>query len=71
VIQCCTALNHTIIVKTDKEVARQVRYIGNNINQIARHLNTYSDEAIILTASKQMEEYKELLQIILDNILKK
>lgn len=66
-----TALNHKIVVKTDKDVVRQVRMIGNNINQIARQLNTYSDEVVIYDACKQMDEYKELLQLILDNIKKK
>ena len=66
-----TALNHKIVVKTDKDVVRQVRMIGNNINQIARQLNTYSDEGVIYDACKQMDEYKEILQLILDNIKKK
>ena len=66
-----TALNHKIVVKTDKDVVRQVRMIGNNINQIARQLNTYSDEGFIYDARKQMDEYKEILQLILDNIKKK
>jgi len=62
------ALNHRIIIKTDKEMVRQIRYIGNNINQIARQLNTYSDGLIIAEAYKQMEEYKQMLQCILNNI---
>ena len=66
-----TALNHKIIIKTDKDMVRQIRFIGININQIARHLNTYSDEAIILAASIQMDEYKELLQIMLDKMASK
>lgn len=52
-------------------MVRQIRYIGININQIARHLNTYSDESIILAASIQMDEYKELLQIMLDKMASK
>jgi len=65
------ALNQRIIIKTDKEMIRQIHYLGNNINQIARQLNTYSDGLIIADAYKQMEEYKEVLQNMLANISKK
>jgi hypothetical protein len=65
------ALNQKIIVKTDKEMVRQIRYIGNNINQIAHQLNMYSDVKIIEKTYKEILEYKEMLQIIIDNISKK
>ena len=66
-----TALNHRIIIKTDNEMIRQIRFIGININQIAHQLNMYSDGLIIADAFKQMKEYKEMLQLIIDNIRKK
>jgi N-acyl-L-homoserine lactone synthetase len=66
-----SALNKRIIIKTDKEMVRQIRYVGVNINQISRQLNTYSDSIIIAEAYIQMEEYKQMLQTILDNIEKK
>ncbi len=66
-----TALNHTIVVKTDKEVVRQVRIMGNNINQIARQLNTYSEESIIYNSISEIKEFKEILQVILENIRNK
>lgn len=65
------ALNQRIIVKTDKEMIRQIRYIGNNINQIAHQLNMYSDVPIIEKTYKEIIEYKDMLQIIVDNISKK
>ena len=66
-----SALNKRIIIKTDKEMVRQIRYVGVNINQISRQFNTYSDSIIIAEAYIQMEEYKQMLQTILDNIEKK
>jgi len=65
------ALNQRFVIKTDKEMVRQIRYIGNNINQIAHQLNMYSDIPIIEKSYKEILEYKEMLQIIIDNIAKK
>jgi|SRR5665647_765316 hypothetical protein len=64
------ALNQRIIIKTDKEMIRQIKYIGNNINQIAHQLNMYSDGLIIADAYKQMEEYKQILESMLNNLKK-
>jgi len=64
------ALNKRIIIKTDKEMIRQVRYIGNNINQIAHQLNINSDGLLIEEAYIQLKEYKQMLQAIFDNIEK-
>jgi len=64
-------LGKRIIIKTDKEMIRQIKYVGNNINQIANQLNMRSDDLILADAYLQMEEYKQILQRILDNIEKK
>ena len=66
-----TALNQRIIIKTDKEMVRQIQFIGNNINQIAHRLNTNSDMLSCFDVYTQMEKYKEMLQLIIDNIRKK
>lgn len=69
-----SALNQRIIIKTDKEMVRQIRYIGNNINQIAHQYNMRGenlDGLTIADAYMQMEEYKQLLQLIIDEITKK
>lgn len=66
-----SALNQRIIIKTDKEMVRQIRFIGNNINQIAHRLNINSDILNCFDVYAQMEEYKEILQLIIDNIRKK
>ncbi|ADQ79725.1 mobilization protein [Paludibacter propionicigenes WB4] len=65
-----TALNHRIIIKTDNEMIRQIRFIGNNINQIAHRLNINSDTLNYLDTYTQMEEYKQMLQLIIDKIRK-
>jgi len=62
------------IIKTDKEMVRQIRYIGNNINQIAHQYNMRGENLnglTIVDAYTQMEEYKQLLQLIIDEITKK
>ena len=66
-----SALNQRIIIKTDKEMVRQIQFIGNNINQIAHRLNINSDMLNYFDVYTQMEEYKEILQLIIDNIRKK
>jgi len=66
-----SALNQRIIIKTDKEMVRQIRFIGNNINQIAHRLNINSNILNYFDVYTQMEEYKEILQLIIDNIRKK
>jgi len=63
-----TALNHTIVIKTDINMIRQIRHIGNNINQIALQLNTYSDEVIISNALTELNEFKQILQLMLNKI---
>lgn len=63
-----TALNHAIIIKTDLDMIRQIRHIGNNINQIARQLNTYSDETIIFNSYNELKEFKQILQSMLNNL---
>jgi hypothetical protein len=65
------ALEKHIVIKTDKEMIRQIRYIGNNINQIAHVLNTFADGLIIADAYKQLEEYKAILQHLLEILEKK
>jgi len=63
-----TALEQRIVNKTDKDMIRQIKYIGNNINQIAHELNTYSDGMIIKEAYKQMEDYKKILSELIEII---
>jgi Bacterial mobilisation protein (MobC)./Ribbon-helix-helix protein, copG family. len=68
------ALKQKIIIRTDKEMVRQVKYIGNNVNQIAHQYNMRGenlDGIAIVDAYTQMEEYKQLLQLIMDKIEKK
>lgn len=68
------ALKQKIIIKTDKEMVRQIKYIGHNINQIAHQYNMRGenlDGIAIVDAYTQMEEYKQLLQLIIDEIAKK
>ena len=68
------ALKQKIVIKTDKEMIRQVKYVGNNINQIAHQYNMRGenlDGLTIVDAYTQMEEYKQLLQLIIDEITKK
>ena len=65
-----SALNQRIIIKTDKEMVRQIQFIGNNINQIAHRLNINSDMLNYFDVYTQMEEYKEMLQLIIDKIRK-
>jgi len=67
------ALKQKIVIKTDKEMVRQIKYIGNNVNQIAHQYNMRGenlDGIAIVDAYKQMEEYKQLLQLIIDEIVK-
>jgi len=65
------ALNQRIVIKTDKEMVLKIRYIGDNINRIAHQLNMHSDDLTIADAYSQMEEYKQMLKCILDDIVKK
>ena len=68
------ALKQKIVIKTDKEMIRQVKYVGNNINQIAHQYNMRGenlDGLTIVDAYTQMEEYKQFLQLIIDEITKK
>jgi len=66
-----TALNYKIIIKTDIQMIRQIKFIGHNINQITHQINMNSDFLKIADVYNQMEEYKQMLQIIIDNIEKK
>jgi len=68
------ALKQKIIIKTDKEMVRQIKYIGNNVNQIAHQYNMRGenlDGIAIVDAYTQMEEFKQLLQLIINEIAKK
>ncbi len=49
-----------IIHEVDPELVRQIARIGNNINQIARHLNTKRDE---LTGAELMDAITTLKAI--------
>jgi len=69
-------LNQRIIIKTDKDMIRQIKYVGNNINQIAHQFNmrmndVHFDEFFIQDAYKQMEEYKQILECMLNSLTKK
>jgi|GEM_PF-3590636 len=68
------ALKQKIVIKTDKQMIRQIKYIGNNINQIAHIFNIRGenlDDLAIADSYRQMEEYKQLLQLIINVIEKK
>jgi hypothetical protein len=68
------ALKQKIVISTDKQMIRQIKYIGTNINQIAHIYNMRGenlDDLAIVDAYAQMEEYKQLLKLIIDEIEKK
>ena len=52
------------IKKIDVERIRELSKIGVNINQIAKHLNTYKENADTRKHLRALEEINKLLQIL-------
>lgn len=44
-----------VICADQKQLIREIQYIGNNLNQIARALNTNNDKATAQIALKRLE----------------
>lgn len=61
-------LNGRLVTKTDVQTVFELKKIGNNLNQLARHVNTLPVDENIIASLEDIKNYIEELKEITDKL---